>query len=276
MSTEMKDISSVEVLRHGILRLNWRGGGYERVNLTPWMKEGRALEQISDPKVFGRVSVAPDGKRLVWDDVGSMSMESCMSYAEAYKNSCKGAEAETERIAEAQAAEIEQASAILKSPIKFGEIDASDLSNLLEERLESLLFLHQVEPTAEGWKDLALQLAVIITMGGRTVSGRMGGIKVDFPSVGYDWDKMYLIQEMIEKKGVSQKESAENIAKKYGINSSTLAVRYSEAKKRGVEFAPEVRALGQVMMALTAAADRLEDARREAELPMQPNVELQT
>lgn len=276
----MKNISSVEVLSHGVLRLNWKGGGYDRVILTPWMKGGRSLERISDPRVFCAVSVDIDGKRLVWGDADcSMSVEVCMSYAEAYKESCRSAEADAERRSENEIAENEQASAILESPIKFGEIDESDLSDLIEERLDALLFLYRVEPTAEGWKDLALQLAVNITMGGRSIFGRGKCINIDFPSVGYDWNTMHSMQEMIDKKGYSQKQAANEVAKDRKLkplNPSTLAVRYSEVKKRGIEFAPEVRALGQVMMALEAAADRLEDTHREAEGPVQPHVELQT
>lgn len=113
-----------------------------------------------------------------------------------------------------------------RAPMPVGDgISDEDLAAEMAERLKALLASHNgLEPTAEGWRQLALELALqhepafqIETPVDRTGRSGIGG-----RPVGWQTFTLRSLMRAEMRKGASQKEAARKVARRTGKAAGTL------------------------------------------------------
>lgn len=115
-----------------------------------------------------------------------------------------------------------------RPPIRImSDTKAEDLVSEMTERLEALMAAHiGVEPTADGWRQLAIELALehepafrietpVDRLGKSGAGGRPSGWR-NF------MDRTAMKQELRNNPGISNREAARRIAKRTGRKESTL------------------------------------------------------
>jgi hypothetical protein len=70
-----QEIAALKVVRHGVLEVTWADGFVGQVDLQGLIGRGGAYASLSSPKVFGRVTIAPDAQSIVWTDCDSDRIE---------------------------------------------------------------------------------------------------------------------------------------------------------------------------------------------------------
>lgn len=116
------------------------------------------------------------------------------------------------------------AEALSRAPIKVADYaDEEVITAEMSDRLEALLAANGCEPTAEGWRELALALAMrhepafaLETPADRTGKSGSGGRPTGFANFAL---RSRMKKEMA--KGVSQSEAARRVARKIGVAEGT-------------------------------------------------------
>lgn len=136
-------------------------------------------------------------------------------------------------------------------PIEVGQISREALVKALEERLAAILDFTKCDATCEGWRELALYLAMDFKFENRRVidlkspldrGGRVGRPQKKLQSEKLLWE----MHRLIEEKGEKREGAAEKVSKANGGKPArgTLLKMYSE--RRG--------AISRPLSALSAAS----------------------
>lgn len=157
------------------------------------------------------------------------------------------------------------------APLHAGpvKIDDNDLIEKIEERLDALLFLFGCNPTPDGWRDLALQLALKHTENGKRVidirAPLNDQLKEGGRKVGKDQQKHLDAMNRIKSENPSfrNKDAAERYYKErkkkglYRPGIGRLKNLWSEQEKRGMF--PSLPSMMKINAAIDEAASRLEN-----------------
>jgi hypothetical protein len=76
MTKAVPRIAKVRVVDPGALRITWKGGGTDEVNLAGWIATGgEILAPLNDPAVFKCARPDEYGAAVAWDDDGDLAID---------------------------------------------------------------------------------------------------------------------------------------------------------------------------------------------------------
>jgi hypothetical protein len=166
----------------------------------------------------------------------------------------------------------EWARPLFAGPITFDEnTPPGDLAAALEERLEGLLSLYNVEPTPEGWKTLALRLALDHAIAGKKVMEVRTPVDHDSSGPGrppepQQWAWIAAISQALSKQpGLSVKDAATRVKRSHKTAPSVARLQnlFAEARNRPRSLLPRLPWEAKIFDALAQAAVRLESRSRK-------------